>query len=100
EVDASQSSQYVSALLQLGPYAQRPMVVRLKDGVLASRPYVDVTLQVMRAFGAEVAWRDAATLEVAPARRYQGRAFRVEPDASTAAYFFAAAAIAGGRVRV
>jgi 3-phosphoshikimate 1-carboxyvinyltransferase len=100
EIDASRSSQYVSALLQIGPYATRPLTLRLRDGVLASRPYVDVTLQVMREFGANAGWRDAATLEVEPGRPYRGRALHVEPDASTAAYFFAAAAIAGGRVRV
>lgn len=100
EIDASRSSQYVSALLQIGPYASRPLVLKLREGVLASRPYVDVTLQVMRAFGAHAGWRDAATLEVEPGRPYRGRGHHVEPDASTAAYFFAAAAIAGGRVRV
>jgi 3-phosphoshikimate 1-carboxyvinyltransferase len=100
EIDASRSSQYVSALLQIGPYAARPLTLRLRDGVLASRPYVDVTLQVMRAFGASAGFRDAATLEVEPGRGYRGQRHQVEPDASTAAYFFAAAAIAGGRVRV
>ena len=100
EIDASRSSQYVSALLQIGPYASRPLVLKLRDGVLASRPYVDVTLQVMRAFGAHAGWRDKTTLEVEPGRPYRGHGHHVEPDASTAAYFFAAAAIAGGRVRV
>jgi 3-phosphoshikimate 1-carboxyvinyltransferase len=100
EIDASRSSQYVSALLLIAPYAQRPIVLRLRDAVLASRPYVEVTLRLMRDFGAEAGFRDPATLEVAPARPYVGRALEVEPDASTAAYFFAAAAIAGGRVQV
>jgi 3-phosphoshikimate 1-carboxyvinyltransferase len=54
----------------------------------------------MRAFGASAGFRDAATLEVEPGRGYRGQRHDVEPDASTAAYFFAAAAIAGGRVRV
>jgi 3-phosphoshikimate 1-carboxyvinyltransferase len=99
-VDASRSSQYVSAVLQVAPYAERDVSLRLKDGVLVSKPYVDVTLAVMRAFGAEVGFVDAATLHVSSAKQYRGRAYTIEPDASTAAYFFAAAAISGGRVRV
>jgi len=101
-IDASRSSQYVSALLQIGPYAapSRPLVVKLAHGVLASRPYVDVTLQTMRAFGAHAGFTDERTLQVEAARGYRGQRYEVEPDASTAAYFFAAAAIAGGRVRV
>ena len=100
EVDASKSSQYVSAVLQVAPYAARDVRLRLKDGVLVSRPYVDVTFSVMRAFGAEAGFLDAGTIEVSSAKRYRGREYTIEPDASTAAFFFAAAAIAGGRVRV
>lgn len=99
-VDASRSSQYVSAVLQVAPYAQRDVRLRLKDGVLVSKPYVDVTLAVMREFGAEVGIVDAATLQVSTAKPYRGRVYTIEPDASTAAYFFGAAALTGGHVRV
>jgi 3-phosphoshikimate 1-carboxyvinyltransferase len=99
-IDASRSSQYVSALLQIAPYATRDVELELKDGVLVSRPYVDVTLAVMRAFGAEASFEGSGLLRVSRAARYQGRDYRVEPDASTAAYFFVAAAITGGRVVV
>jgi 3-phosphoshikimate 1-carboxyvinyltransferase len=99
-VDASRSSQYVSAVLQVAPYAEQDVMLRLKDGVLVSKPYVDVTLAVMREFGAEVGFVDSATLRVSNAKQYRGRAYTIEPDASTAAYFFAAAALSGGRVRV
>jgi 3-phosphoshikimate 1-carboxyvinyltransferase len=68
--------------------------------VLVSRPYVDTTLEVMAAFGAQAGWRGPHALEVAAGRPYAPRAYAVEPDASAAAYPFAAAAIAGGRVRV
>jgi 3-phosphoshikimate 1-carboxyvinyltransferase len=61
---------------------------------------VELTLQVMRAFGAEADWNAAGGLSVRAGRRYRGRGFAVEPDASSAAYPFCAAAIAGGRVRV
>jgi 3-phosphoshikimate 1-carboxyvinyltransferase len=100
EVDASRSSQYVSAVLQVAPYAERDVRLRLKGGVLVSKPYVDVTLAVMREFGAEAGFVDAATLQVTSGKPYRGRDYTVEPDASTAAYFFAAAAISGGRVEV
>jgi 3-phosphoshikimate 1-carboxyvinyltransferase len=100
EVDASRSSQYVSAVLQVAPYATRDVRLRLKDSVLVSRPYVDVTFAVMRAFGAEVGFVDPATIAVSSGKPYRGREYTIEPDASTAAFFFAAAAIGGGRVRV
>ena len=99
-IDASRSSQYVSAILLVGPYAERDLELHLKDGVLASRPYVDLTLRVMRTFGAEAGWRDASALWARAGLPYRGRAHRIEPDASSAAYPFAAAAITGGRVRV
>jgi 3-phosphoshikimate 1-carboxyvinyltransferase len=100
EIDASRSSQYVSALLQVAPYAQKDVLLRLKDGVLVSRPYVDVTLAVMRTFGAQAEFADERTLHVSNAAHYEAQRYLVEPDASTAAYFFAAAAITGGRVIV
>ncbi len=100
EVDASRSSQYVSAVLQVAPYAQRDVLLKLKHGVLVSKPYVDVTLAVMREFGAEAAFEGHGTLRVAAGKPYRGRNYTIEPDASTGAYFFAAAAISGGRVVV
>jgi 3-phosphoshikimate 1-carboxyvinyltransferase len=100
EIDASRSSQYVSAILQIAPYAAREVTLRLRDGVLVSRPYVDVTLSVMRTFGAHADFVDAKTLRVSNHHAYQARDYRVEPDASTAAYFFVAAAMSGGRVVV
>jgi 3-phosphoshikimate 1-carboxyvinyltransferase len=75
-------------------------VLRLEDGRLVSRPYVEVTLDVMRAFGAEAEFILDTKLEVKPGLGYRAREYAIEPDASTAAYFFAAAAIAGGRVLV
>ncbi len=71
-------------------------------GDLVSKPYMPMTAAVMRAFGVEVEldtehWR---TFRVAPGQRYTGRHYRIEPDASNASYFFAAAAVTGGRVRV
>jgi 3-phosphoshikimate 1-carboxyvinyltransferase len=100
EIDASRSSQYVSAVLLVAPYAAREVTLKLKGGVLVSRPYVDVTLDTMRAFGADAAFVGDSSLRVKAGQGYVAREYAVEPDASTAAYFFAAAAITGGRVRV
>jgi len=96
-----QSSQYFSALLLAAPYARNGVEIEV-IGDLVSKPYMPMTAAVMRAFGVEVEldtveWR---TFRVAPGQRYTGRAYRIEPDASNASYFFAAAAVTGGRVRV
>jgi 3-phosphoshikimate 1-carboxyvinyltransferase len=100
-VDASRSSQYVSALLLSAPYAAKDLCLGFAGGTLVSRPYVELTLQVMDAFGAEAGWSEGGRgLWVRAARPYRGRRYAVEPDASSAAYPFCAAAIAGGRVRV
>jgi 3-phosphoshikimate 1-carboxyvinyltransferase len=100
EIDASRSSQYVSAILLAAPYARSDVELVFAGGVLVSRPYVELTLQVMRAFGAQASWTGAASLRVQSGRGYRGRAYAIEPDASSAVYPFCAAAITGGRARV
>lgn len=95
------SSQYFSALLLAAPYARQGVAVEI-SGELVSKPYLPMTAAVMAAFGVTaeldtVSWR---RLGVRPGQRYTGRVFRVEPDASNASYFFAAAAVTGGRVRI
>jgi 3-phosphoshikimate 1-carboxyvinyltransferase len=100
EIDARRSSQFVSALLLAAPYARREVRLRLVEGALVSRPYVDLTLRVMRDFGAECGFDGPGTLRVVAPRPYASGRHRIEPDASAAAYPFAAAAITGGRVRV
>jgi len=100
-IDARRSSQFVSAVLLAAPYAREEVVIEPEGGVVVSRPYVDLTLEVMRAFGAECGWTPGGReLFVAAGRHYHGRPYQIEPDASAAAYPFAAAAIAGGRVCV
>jgi 3-phosphoshikimate 1-carboxyvinyltransferase len=93
------SSQFVSALLMVAPYAARDVLIRI-DGALPSRPYVDMTIVVMRALAVEVLESDGRRFAVLAGQRYQGGAFAIEPDASAATYFWAAAAITGGRVTV
>ncbi len=72
------------------------------EGDLVSKPYKPMTASVMRAFGSmSSSTRPAGSrFAVAPGQRYTGRAYHIEPDASNASYFFAAAAVTGGRVRV
>ncbi|HEY8153640.1 MAG TPA: 3-phosphoshikimate 1-carboxyvinyltransferase [Myxococcota bacterium] len=100
EIDARRSSQFVSAVLLAAPYARSDVVLRFVDGVLVSKPYVDLTLDMMRAFGAEAGWSGPAELRVKAGRGYRGREYAIEPDASAAVYPFCAAAISGGRARV
>jgi len=91
------SSQFISALLLAAPLGQAPLELTV-DG-LVSRPYVDMTLAMMAQFGVEADGCGHEHFRVDPAA-YGGRDYAVEPDASTASYFFAAAAVTGGRVRV
>jgi 3-phosphoshikimate 1-carboxyvinyltransferase len=101
EIDASRSSQYVSAVLLSAPYAAQDVVLSLRGGTLVSRPYVNVTLQVMAAFGAQARWQEeGASVRVRSGRPYSARHYPIEPDASSAAYPLCAAAICGGRARV
>jgi 3-phosphoshikimate 1-carboxyvinyltransferase len=95
------SSQYFSAVLMAAPYAQRDVEITV-IGDLVSKPYMVITAGVMRDFGvaAELDRETWRTFRVAAGQRYGGRAYQIEPDASNASYFFAAAAVTGGRVRV
>ncbi len=97
ELPGDVSSQFVSGLLLAGPYAAQGIEISVTTD-LVSAPYLDVTAATMRAFGVEVE-RKKAYFRVG-AGRYTATTFPVEPDATAASYFFAAAAITGGRVRV
>lgn len=97
-VPGDASSQFLSGLLLIGPCLPDGLVVEVTTD-LVSRPYVELTIAVMEAFGATVDQPDARTFAVAPGG-YRGREYAVEPDASAASYPFGAAAICGGRVRV
>jgi 3-phosphoshikimate 1-carboxyvinyltransferase len=81
------------------PYALEPLRL-IVDGPLVSQPYVRMTTAVMSAFGAEVIAEGPGRYFIPSGDGYRGREYEIEPDASAASYFFAAAAIAGGRVTV
>lgn len=93
------SSQFLSAILMVAPCAQGPVELVL-EGELVSKPYVQMTLDLMKAFGVEVAREGFERFLLDGVQRYVARTYAVEPDASAASYFFAAAAITGGRITV
>jgi 3-phosphoshikimate 1-carboxyvinyltransferase len=95
-VDASRSSQFVSAILLAAPYASHPVDITIQG--LVSRPYVEVTLDGMSKFGATARWMDEETLRVEAPSRYLGGTYDVEGDCSSASYFWAAAAVTGGKI--
>lgn len=98
------SSQYLSAVLMVSPCASAgaasEAVVIDIEGVLVSKPYVAMTIAVIEAFGGRVETAGDFQQFTVPRTGYVGRDYEIEPDASAASYFWAAAAIAGGRVRV
>ncbi len=92
------SSQFVSALLMAAPLAAAPLSLSVDGHV--SRPYIDMTVAMMRDFGVAVEREAHERFTVPAPLAYTAREYAVEPDASTASYFFAAAAVTGGRVTV
>ncbi len=94
-----ESSQYVSSLLICAPYAGHDITIKL-TGRTVSEPYIEMTLNVMETFGAEIVRSEGNSFRVKSGLRYSGRKYIVEGDASSASYFFLAAALCQGRVRV
>jgi len=93
------SSQYLSSLLLVAPYAKTPAVLKVEGEVL-SKPYVAMTLSVMDAFGIAVECTPDFSFFTIPQGCYRAREYQIEGDASNASYFWAAAAVTGGRVTV
>jgi len=93
------SSRYLSSLLLVAPFGAEPAVLDVAGEVL-SKPYVTMTLAVMDSFGVKVTANQALNHFEIPKGGYTARDYAIEGDASSASYFFAAAAITGGRVTV
>ena len=93
------SSQFLSGLLMVAPYAQSPVEL-IVEGGLNSKPYVDMTLAVMADFGATVERDEYERFHIRPQHYHAIPEYAIESDASAASYFFAASAICGGMVRV
>ncbi|MFN6495659.1 MAG: 3-phosphoshikimate 1-carboxyvinyltransferase [Nostoc sp. DedQUE01] len=96
---ANQTSQQLSALLMVAPYAQQDTTFEV-EGIFVSQSYIQMTCRLMADFGVEVNQIGKNQFQIKAGQRYQPRHYTIEPDASNASYFFAAAAVTGGRVRV
>ena len=93
------SSQFLSGLLMTAPYATRDVELSV-HGTLVSKPYVTMTIAVMSEFGVAVQAPSFSNIVVTAGQTYQAVDYSIEPDASAASYFWAAAAITGGEVTV
>lgn len=98
-VESSKSSQFLSGLLMSAPYATGKTVLEV-EGDLVSRPYIGITIGVMKSFGVEVDVDEEHGRYTVSPGVYEPRKYEVEPDASAASYFMAAAAVTGGRIRI
>ena len=96
-ISGQKSSQYVSSLLLSGPYAEKGIEIEV-TGRLVSGPYVDITIEVMRQFGIPVIRDGYRCFRISTGNGYRACQFSVEGDVSAASYFWAAAAVTGGKV--
>jgi 3-phosphoshikimate 1-carboxyvinyltransferase len=93
------SSQYLTALLQVAPLSSDGIILRI-DGELSSQPYIELTLRVMEQWGVTVENRDYREFVIPGGQKYVAQDYQIEPDASSASYFFAVAAVTNGRILV
>jgi 3-phosphoshikimate 1-carboxyvinyltransferase len=93
------SSQFLSALLLIAPYTQNGVEINIVEGPV-SKPYVDMTVDVMKALGVDVQRNGYEQFSVAGGQVYKAGSYKVEPDCSQAGYFWAAAAITGSKIKV
>ena len=98
-IDGSASSQFISSILMAAPYAKRGVTLSV-SGTPASQSYLDITAGVMTDFGAVIRREGYRRFEVSNQDHYTGHTYVIEGDYSSASYFFALAAICGGRVTV
>ena len=91
EIPGNVSSQYISALLMIGPVLENGLELKL-TGYVISRPYIDLTLCMMRDFGAMAEWTGNDTIKVHP-QRYTPRTYFIENDWSAASYWYEAVAL-------
>jgi 3-phosphoshikimate 1-carboxyvinyltransferase len=88
------SSQFLSALLMAAPYAQTDVTLQVRD-TLVSKPYVDLTLDIMRQFGVQVTHDDYRQFFIPGRQVYRGQTYMIEGDVSSATYFWGLAALLG-----
>ena len=95
EIEGNVSSQYISALLMIGPVLKKGLELKL-TGDIISRPYIDLTLWMMREYGADAEWTSADTIKVEP-KPYVNRDYVIENDWSGASYWYEILALADDR---
>ena len=98
-VDCTTSSQYLSALMLMAPCTDKGLEITVTGG-LVSRPYIDLTVDVMARFGIDVHRDGYHRFSIKGGQTYRPGTHRVEADCSQAGYFWAAAAITGSRIKV
>jgi 3-phosphoshikimate 1-carboxyvinyltransferase len=98
-MNATVSSQFLSSLLLCAPYARHPITIKI-DGKISSRPYVNMTIDVMKKFGVSIELPNESVFKITNTQQYQPREYEIENDASSATYFFAAAAITQSEITV
>jgi len=98
-VSGMASSQHISSLLMIAPYAKRNVKIKVIDG-LHSKPYVDITIDAMRHFGVDVVDYNQKEFTATSGQRYRGKHYEIEGDYSSATYFFAMAAIGQSPITV
>lgn len=99
KLKSSTSSQYLSSILMCAPYAKKNVAISL-NGKLASKPYVDITIDAMKNFGVDVSNINYEKFIVKTGKKYKSRNYKIEGDATNASYFFAAAAVTKGKIMV
>jgi 3-phosphoshikimate 1-carboxyvinyltransferase len=99
QLSGGTSSQYLSALLLIGPLAPKGLEIEI-TGELVSRPYVDLTLEVLGDFGITYYREGYRFFQLPGGQCYLPQTYVIEADASSASYFWAAAALTGGRVTI
>ena len=99
EMNGDKSSQYFTSILLSSPYAKKDVLIKV-NGELTSRPYIDLTIDLMRIFGVNVENNSYSSFFIKSGNGYKAREYTIESDMTSATYFFAAAAITGGKVKV
>ena len=99
DLRCSDSSQYLSAMMLMAPCTRNGLHIHVTEGPV-SKPYIDLTLDIMRQFGISVTSRDYTAFHIPGSQHYRSGTYHVAPDSSQAGYFWSAAALTGASVHV
>ncbi len=98
EIDGGLSSQYISAILMAAPLHHEPFTIELTGNEIGAKGYIDITLEVMKCFGADVSQEGEGHWVIQPGGYQAVETYQVEPDASAATYLWAAEKLTGGQI--